>query len=642
MSSTSSILKNFIDPILQSCLQYALLERPYPAGVAMLSYFLTWKMSGNKPILSPSLTISSSKPTREQKIYLIEEVGPVISKLTNHITMILKKKQKIISSENDALDLIIHELELLLQDEGLINDQHNIELLNLAIRESINFDNKINNKDLILKTKELPYQNILQVDQINFPQPFDTNVNNLLSKSVSKLNLFNKNLESNQETDSKLTILKDFKSDLDSKSINVNDSKQEMDFKGTIYKESKQEIEQNLIKKNKNIDQIKFNIAVLGIDGSGKSTFTNLLQGKVDPNVKPTIGFRLISTKFTFNPNDNDDKSQSKYENNNENNNESDDEVEITLQLYDLGGKKQIRDIWKEYFHDIHAVIYLIDSTSKGNKLRETIKEYETLLHNKLLFNKPFLILNNKIDQEGSKSISMYKDLLEYDIEEINSTILALNNKELDNESESEDEENNEKSLLNNIKKLEKEEEKLIDKILYYDCTCKVDNIDEIIPDINIINSLEELCKKIMKNLTIINDKINIDSIKKKKQDLKKRMNKEKNVLRRKLCSINYDNIKLNIIEKYNLLNCNNDFNNENLFTSIEGIQYLQNEIGTDIEFTKDAEEICKLLHYERLSLQIVGNFVSPINKKMKPLNWKKILNIVKNLRIELGLSNDI
>jgi ADP-ribosylation factor-like protein 13B len=65
--------------------------------------------------------------------------------------------------------------------------------------------------------------------------------------------------------------------------------------------------------------------------------------------VAPTIGFRNV--KFTF------------------------DAYDITL--YDIGGGKNIRPVWKTYFPDVYGVIYMVDSSSadRMDDARETLRD---------------------------------------------------------------------------------------------------------------------------------------------------------------------------------------------------------------------------------------------------------------------------
>ena len=74
-----------------------------------------------------------------------------------------------------------------------------------------------------------------------------------------------------------------------------------------------------------------------------------LLAEPIDKDVAPTIGFRNV--KFTF------------------------DNYDITL--FDIGGGKNIRPVWKNYFPEVYGLIYMVDSSTpdRMEEARETFRE---------------------------------------------------------------------------------------------------------------------------------------------------------------------------------------------------------------------------------------------------------------------------
>ncbi len=70
----------------------------------------------------------------------------------------------------------------------------------------------------------------------------------------------------------------------------------------------------------------------------------------------------------------------------------------ITLTTYDLGGHKEVRRVWREYFLAIDAIVFLLDAHAK-NRFDESKAELDSLLADELVANCPVLILGNKIDK---------------------------------------------------------------------------------------------------------------------------------------------------------------------------------------------------------------------------------------------------
>jgi ADP-ribosylation factor-like protein 3 len=69
----------------------------------------------------------------------------------------------------------------------------------------------------------------------------------------------------------------------------------------------------------------------------------------------------------------------------------------IRLQVWDIGGQRQIRQYWRNYFDKTDILIYLIDSSDK-KRFEETGEELETLLSEEKLAGVPVLIFANKQD----------------------------------------------------------------------------------------------------------------------------------------------------------------------------------------------------------------------------------------------------
>lgn len=118
----------------------------------------------------------------------------------------------------------------------------------------------------------------------------------------------------------------------------------------------------------------KLTFAILGLDDAGKTTTAKGLSGEIDhADTSATIGF------------DKDEIKLGKYE----------------ITLFDLGGGKKIRDIWKNYLAEVHGIIFVVDS-SMNNRMEETKQVLGRLLEHPSMTGKPLLLLANKQDQVGA------------------------------------------------------------------------------------------------------------------------------------------------------------------------------------------------------------------------------------------------
>ncbi|CAJ0572374.1 unnamed protein product, partial [Mesorhabditis spiculigera] len=94
-------------------------------------------------------------------------------------------------------------------------------------------------------------------------------------------------------------------------------------------------------------DNLFFEIALacFGLDAAGKTTVLKMMKGESPRNVLSTNGFSLMEMGF---------------------------DREYRLKVYDVGGGEKIRDIWRNYYAEVHGFIYVVD-TSKSGRLQENI-----------------------------------------------------------------------------------------------------------------------------------------------------------------------------------------------------------------------------------------------------------------------------
>uniref|UniRef100_A0A182RBX0 ADP-ribosylation factor-like protein 13B n=1 Tax=Anopheles funestus TaxID=62324 RepID=A0A182RBX0_ANOFN len=111
------------------------------------------------------------------------------------------------------------------------------------------------------------------------------------------------------------------------------------------------------------------NILVLGIENSGKTEIAFKICHQKRSDYAATKGCRLFETVI----------------------------ADTDIKLIEIGGGSDLRDIWKYYFLDALAVIFVIDASNIHN-ICESYNIFQNLMAHEFLAGKPFLILANKQD----------------------------------------------------------------------------------------------------------------------------------------------------------------------------------------------------------------------------------------------------
>ena len=118
--------------------------------------------------------------------------------------------------------------------------------------------------------------------------------------------------------------------------------------------------------------QKEFFVAVLGLDGAGKTSLVEHLKVGYMGEPLPTIGFHITNVQVN----------------------------NCMIQFADLAGQDSMRRIWGVLYHSADAVVYVIDGTDL-NRLPLAMSELKNVMSYPALENKPFLILVNKHDENA-------------------------------------------------------------------------------------------------------------------------------------------------------------------------------------------------------------------------------------------------
>ncbi|XP_069328569.1 ADP-ribosylation factor-like protein 13B isoform X1 [Eulemur rufifrons] len=117
----------------------------------------------------------------------------------------------------------------------------------------------------------------------------------------------------------------------------------------------------------------KVTLVMVGLDNAGKTATAKGIQGEHPEDVAPTVGFSKIDLR------------QGKFE----------------VTIFDLGGGKRIRGIWKNYYAESYGVIFVVDSSDE-ERMEETKETMSEVLRHPRISGKPVLVLANKQDKEGA------------------------------------------------------------------------------------------------------------------------------------------------------------------------------------------------------------------------------------------------
>lgn len=110
-------------------------------------------------------------------------------------------------------------------------------------------------------------------------------------------------------------------------------------------------------------------ILMLGLDAAGKTTILYQLKlGEVSQTV-PTIGFNFESVEYK----------------------------NIKLNVFDIGGQYNLRLLWKHYYQNVNALIYVLDSADM-DRYKLAQETLHNILNEEELKDIPVLVYANKFD----------------------------------------------------------------------------------------------------------------------------------------------------------------------------------------------------------------------------------------------------
>ncbi|XGW29348.1 hypothetical protein V3C99_008845, partial [Haemonchus contortus] len=116
-------------------------------------------------------------------------------------------------------------------------------------------------------------------------------------------------------------------------------------------------------------------ILMVGLDNAGKTTLLYKLKlGEVITTI-PTIGFNLETVEYR----------------------------NVSFTVWDVGGQQRIRALWKYYFRDTQAIIFVVDSADV-DRMEEARNEIHSLVADAELHDAVLLVFANKQDMPNAMS----------------------------------------------------------------------------------------------------------------------------------------------------------------------------------------------------------------------------------------------
>ena len=123
-------------------------------------------------------------------------------------------------------------------------------------------------------------------------------------------------------------------------------------------------------------------VAVLGLDGAGKSALVHRLQYSDIVEPLPTMGFFVHNVRIN----------------------------NTLLKVADVAGQDAMRNLWSVMFHRADGIIYMIDGNDVA-RLPLAISELQKIMKYPALEGKPFVVLVNKHDLNAFDASLIKKNL---------------------------------------------------------------------------------------------------------------------------------------------------------------------------------------------------------------------------------------
>jgi len=293
----------------------------------------------------------------------------------------------------------------------------------------------------------------------------------------------------------------------------------------------------------------KISVLCVGLDGGGKTSILNALQGKFGKSVRATVGFSCAKMQLS---------------------------EETVVEFFDLGGGAKIRSTWSKYYADVHGLLYVVDSAD-ASRTEEATALFKSTCSAERVSGKPMLVLANKSDCDGARGIDAI------------STEFGA-------------------SSMSNCKVVS--------------CTATGDSLDG-----NIESGLEWLFQKVITQYPQLKQRVESELLAQSAEAAAAKAARARKVLKQlieRAFGLGPEGEKTEVLEEQ------------------EGYKYLADEISSTVDQLEEkAKEACRLVGFQRLAVQMIGEMKVPVSKKKTPWTLDEILAHIRELREELKIPED-
>lgn len=135
----------------------------------------------------------------------------------------------------------------------------------------------------------------------------------------------------------------------------------------------------------------EYYVLLLGIDNAGKTTLLEKIktvylgvQGLPPDKITPTVGLNIATIQhFTG---------------------------KARINFWDLGGQTDLQSIWKSYYAECHAIVFMVDSCD-SQRIEDVQMVFDRMISNDEVEGVPVIMLANKQDMDNALPVAQIKEI---------------------------------------------------------------------------------------------------------------------------------------------------------------------------------------------------------------------------------------